>query len=254
MKENRNFNSNNPMSKTKTFVKKEQNFMRTEKDLNSSNNNSKNNKTFIKKENRKMQKSMSPCDVKNVATELGICTDDIMNISVMTEEQFQAAANAAAANTTAGNVNTEKYKKNLSYDKALTANWEAKQAAKDAAADAVPKEFKSSRYIKLDAGNGVVKVPGLVIKNNGYNRFTVQLNISYEVDGKKTNKLTVGNKTLCHNQLISCYLGGNIIESGKKGGKSKDKKKSGRNIIADDSVVVVIDKSNVELGRIVERI
>ena len=231
--------------------------MKEERNFNSSKPISNKNPNFKKKgENKPMKKGGSPCDVKNVATELGICTDDIMNISVMTEEQFQAAANAAAANTTAGNVNTEKYKKNLSYDKALTANWEAKQAAKDAAADVVPKEFKSSRYIKLDAGNGIVEVPGLVIKNNSHNRFTVQLNISYEVDGKETNKLTVGNKILCHDQLISCYLGGNIIENSKKGerGKNNKKQKSGCNIMADDSVVVVIDKSNVELGRIIRRI
>lgn len=228
-------------------MKEERNF--------SNNNHSKNQKTFIKKENKKMQKSMNPLDVKQETTELrGICTEDIINISVMTEEQFQAAADAAAANTTAGNVNTDKYKKNLSYDKALTANWEAKRIARNAAADIAPKEFKSSRYIKLDAGSGIVEVPGTIIKNDGYGNFTVQVNISYEVDGQEVNYLSVGNKMLCHNQLISCYLGGNVIKKDKNGGKGKDKKKSGREVMVNDSVVIVVDKYNTEKGRIKARI
>ena len=76
MKENRNFNSNNPMSKTKTFVKKEQNFMRTEKDLNSSNNNSKkHNKSFILGGKNTMKKWEKGRDLKIadvIATELSV--------------------------------------------------------------------------------------------------------------------------------------------------------------------------------------
>ena len=196
---------------------------------NNYNNNYNNNKTFNKKENITMQKSISPLDVKQ-ETIVDICIDSTKII------------------------NTEKYQKNLSYDKALTANWKTKQDVRDAAADIVPKEFKSSHYIKLDAGSGIVEVPGTIIKNDCYGNFTVQVNISYEVDGQEVNYLSVGNKMLCHNQLISCYLGGNVIKKDKNGGKGKDKKKSGREVMVNDSVVIVVDKYNTEKGRIKARI
>lgn len=92
MKEERNF-SNNLMNTTKTFVKKEKNFMRTEKDLNSSNPISNKNPNFKKKgENKPMKKWERESDALQIADVVAMNLSEEEKNSIM-ESQSQIVVN-----------------------------------------------------------------------------------------------------------------------------------------------------------------
>ena len=219
----------------------------------SSNNNSKNNQTFIKKENRKMQRSMSPCDVKNVATELGICTDDIINISVMTEEQFQAAADAAAKNNSAGKRNTAKYENSKVWSDISTAKWEAKQegAEHDCLSSKIPPQFRAPTIKNSDE----TEISGVITKI-AYGVFTVKVSINYEDKKENKHKIStrVGEYTVKSGTLINCRLSGRITLNNKTNAKGKNKK-TGYELVEGDLVRILVTRYNVlNGGRIIKRL
>lgn len=225
--------------------------MRTNYDLTCSNQNSKNQKTFMKKENRSMQKSMSPCDVKQEVTELGICTDDIINISVMTEEQFQAAADAAAKNNSAGKRNTAKYENSKVWSDISTAKWEAKQ------------EGAEHNYSKFRAptikNSDETEISGVITKI-AYGVFSVKVDINYYTtkEDREANNVTtftkVGEYIVTNGTLINCRLGSKIKLKNKTDAKGKNKR-SGYELVEGDAVRIIANRYNVMGGgKIIQRL
>lgn len=224
---------------------------------NRSNQFSKTDKNYFEKEKPKMKNFGSPRDVKSVATELGICTDDIINISVMTEEQFQAAANAAAKNNSAGKRNTAKYENSKVWSDISTAKWEAKQegAEHDCSSSAIPPQFRAPTIKNSDE----TEISGVVTKI-AYGIFSVKVDINYykTKEDREANNVTtftkVGEYIVTNGTLINCRLGSKIMFKNKTDAKGKNKR-SGYELVEGDAVRIIANRYNVMGGgKIIQRL
>ena len=222
--------------------------MKEERNFSSKPMNNKNQKTFMKKEN----KSMSPRDVKKEQHIDGIADCNI-DISTMTEQQFQDAAEAAAKNNSAGKRNTAKYENSKVWSDISTAKWEAKQedAEHDCLSSKIPPQFRAPTIKNSDE----TEISGIITKI-AYGVFTVKVSINYEDKKENKRKIStkVGEYTVKSGTLINCRLSGKVAFDNKTNAKGKNKK-TGCELVEGDLVRILVTRYNVLTGgRIIKRL
>lgn len=215
-----------------------------------SNQFSKKDKFYFEKEKPKMKEFRSPRDVKKEQHISGIANCDI-NISTMTEQQFQDAAQAAAQNNTA--VKRAKYDDTKHWSDINTTRWKAKQdnVEHDCSSSAVPAQFRAP-FIK---NSDETEISGVIVKI-AYGVFTVKVNINYEDQKAQKRKMStkVGEYIVKNGTLINCRLGSKVAFNNKTDAKGKNKK-TGYELVEGDPVRILVTRYNVlNGGRIIKRL